>query len=77
MKQENGNHTPAAWVEVHDADTHWKAERDRLKTINAELVEALEAMPEDPRGCTCLSMTSHNCPFCKRRAVLDKARKEG
>ena len=48
-------------------------ERDRLRAVNADLLAALQAQPEDVRGCTCLSMTAYDCPFCLRRAAISRA----
>ena len=36
-----------------------------------KLREALEAQPEDSRGCTCKSMTAYDCPFHLRRGALE------
>jgi hypothetical protein len=46
-------------------------EKDR-RIIELEI--ALRAQPEDPRGCTCKSMTAYNCPFHLRYNALKKGR---
>ncbi len=89
MTEDNGNHA-APKRERHMADIYTNPltpralelvkERDRLRAINAELVEGLEGMVDEfisgggqkrawlPWECTSLKTA---------RAALDKARKEG
>ena len=70
MKQDNGNHaaTPEKpWFVEGSAYADLLAERDRLKAINAELVEAIEM----------LLVVTDAAGANKARAALDKARKEG
>ena len=69
MTDDNGNHaaTPVEWVAGQRRRDREAAERDRLKAINAELVEALEDIWRSRR---------HGEAMAIARTVLDKA-KEG
>ena len=59
------------------------SELEKLKVVNAELVEALEAVLEDTEKIMADLMTDafnagiRPASFKSARAVLDKARKEG
>ncbi len=39
------------------------AELNRLEAERAELMEALKYQLATGKGCTCLSMTSYDCPY--------------
>lgn len=88
MKQDNGNHaaTPGLWKQGYGPDS-WlleaTAEIDRLKAINAELVEALEEYLDRTEVFVKASVSGgfdeETIPglIKKARATLAKARKEG
>ena len=68
-----GVNNPREQQKLNEFYHYESAQLTALRTVNADLLTALLAQPEDTRGCTCLSMTAYNCPFCLRRAAIARA----